>query len=266
LIPIVQNTLLPFAFAGFVIRKAHWRAGAALLLLLFFYPITLSKLALFAPFWLIGVASVSKLFESRTTVVLSILGPVLLGLILLVLFKKSSELYFSTVNIRVLAIPAVALDVYNDFFSRNGLTYFCQISFLKSIVDCPYPDQLPIIMAKVYGLGNFNASLFATEGIASVGPFFAPVSALMCGLIIALGNRFSANLPPRFILISGAILPQVLLNVQLSTVLLTHGLAILFLLWYITPRSIFAQEPLAAPETTLAIDDPNPTDYRLAPA
>jgi hypothetical protein len=49
------STLLPFAFAGFVERKAYWRSGAVLVLLLFFYPITLTKLALFAPIWLVAI-------------------------------------------------------------------------------------------------------------------------------------------------------------------------------------------------------------------
>jgi hypothetical protein len=140
------------------------------------------------------------------------------------------------------------MDVYNDFFSRNDLTYFCQISVLKPIMHCPYQEPLSIIMSKNYGLGNFNASLFATEGIASVGPWFAPVSALLCGLVIALGNRLSAGLPARFILISGAMLPEILLNVPLSTALVTHGMAILFVLWYITPRSVFEQEKQASVE------------------
>jgi hypothetical protein len=52
-------------------------------------------------------------------------------------------------------------------------------------------------------------------------------------------------LPPRFILVSSAMLALVLLNVPLSIVLLTHGAAILFLLWYITPRSIFRQDDQA---------------------
>jgi hypothetical protein len=94
-------------------------------------------------------------------------------------------------------------------------------------------------MQNTYALGNFNASLFATEGIASVGMIFAPLSVFVCGLIIALGNRLSSGLPSRFILISSAILPQLLLNVPFSTVLLTHGLWILFLLWYVMPRTIF---------------------------
>ena len=63
--------------------------------------------------------------------------------------------------------------------------------------------------------------------------------------MIALGNRLSAGLPPGFILISGAILPQVLLNVPLTTVLLTHGAGPLFLLWYLTPRTIFEQGSVA---------------------
>ena len=33
-------------------------------------------------------------------------------------------------------------------------------------------------MERAYELGNFNASLFATEGIASVGHVFAPLAVL----------------------------------------------------------------------------------------
>jgi hypothetical protein len=60
--------------------------------------------------------------------------------------------------------------------------------------------------------------------------------------VIALGNGLSAGLPDRFVLISGAVFPQILLNVPLSTALLTHGLAVLFLLWYFTPRTIFEND------------------------
>jgi hypothetical protein len=135
------------------------------------------------------------------------------------------------------------MDVYGDFFSRHEQTYFCQVSVLKPFVSCPYQDQLSIVMERAYKLGNFNASLFATEGIASVGLLWAPVATFACGLIIALGNCLSAGLPGRFVLVSGAVFPHVLLNVVLSTALLTHGLLLLFLLWYITPRTLFEAAP-----------------------
>ena len=240
-----SNALLPFAFACFVVRENRWRAAAVLLLLLLFYPITLTKLALFAPFWLLFLALLSRFLEARTAVVMSLFAPISAGVILAFLYKSGilpygqMISYFGAVNFRMIAFPSSALDFYNDFFSTHDLTYFCQISFLKQFVDCPYTDPLAIVMANAYHLGNFNASLFATEGIASVGPALAPLSALACGLVIAVGNRLSAGLTPRFILISGAALPQVLLNVPLTIALLTNGAALLFLLWYVTPRTMF---------------------------
>jgi hypothetical protein len=101
-------------------------------------------------------------------------------------------------------------------------------------------------MQKAYDLGNLNASLFATEGLASVGLLFAPIATFGCGLVIALGNRLSAGLPPRFILLSSGVLLPIMLNVPLSIVLNTHGAALLFLLWYITPRGIFEKDSATA--------------------
>jgi hypothetical protein len=98
-------------------------------------------------------------------------------------------------------------------------------------------------MARNYEFGNMNASLFATEGISSVGPKLAPLSAFACGLIIALGNRLSSGLSPTLILLSGGMLSQAFLNVPLTTSLLTNGAALTFLLLYITPRSLFEGEP-----------------------
>ena len=241
LVTMVSSALLPFALAGFMATRAHWRAVAVLALLLFFYPITLNKTTLFAPLWLVGLLALSRFFETRVTVILSLLVPVLAGLVLIALFGSHAAPYFSTVNFRMVAIPSVAIDVYNDFFSRHDLTYFCQISPLKRIMQCPNQDPLSVVMQGNYRLGYFNASLFATEGIASLGVWLAPFAVFACGLVIALGNRLSAGLPPSFILISGAMLPVALLNVPLSTVLVTHGAALLFLLWYITPRTIFEQ-------------------------
>jgi hypothetical protein len=242
LLAMISTALLPFAFAGFVAVRAHWRAAAVLILLLLFYPVTINKTALLTPLWLVGMLALSRIFEARIAVIVSLLAPVVIGLVLFALFGKLAAPYFNTVNFRMIAVPSVALDVYNDFFSRHDLTYFCQISFLKPLMHCPYQEQLAVVLKGEYDLGNFNASLFATEGIASVGTLFAPVAVFVGGLVIALGNRLSAGLPPAFILISGAMLPQTLLNVPLTTVLLTHGAALLFLLWYITPRGIFERD------------------------
>lgn len=236
-IGIITTTLLPFAFACFVARGNIWRAGAVLVLSLLFYPVTLTKFAIFTPVWLVFVAILAKYFRPRTAVILSLLLPMLAGL-LTAIFKVLPTLFY-TVNFRMMIIPSNAFDIYNDFFSRHELTYFCQIGFLKPFVPCAYDEPLSIVMNRTYELGYLNASLLATEGVASVGPMLAPIAAFGCGLVIAFANRLSADLPPNFVLISSAILPQVFLNVPLSTTLLTHGAGLLFLLWYVMPRAMF---------------------------
>lgn len=197
-----------------------------------------------APLWLLYLVVLSELFSIRVAVILSLLVPMSFGVVLFFLSKLSHEpipifkVYIGLVNSRMIAMPSMALDVYNHFFSRNPLTHFCQINALKPFLNCPYKEPLSVLMDRTYWYGAFNASLFATEGIASVGPALAPISALGCGLVIALGNRLSAGLPPRFVLLSTGVLLQIFTNVPLSTTLLTDGAGILFLLWYITPRAI----------------------------
>lgn len=240
LIGITTSALLPFAFACYFERRQYWWAGVPLLLSLLFYQVTLSKLSLFTPAWLVVIALLASILKTRTSVILSLLLPMLAGVLLFLLNLWPD--YFFTVNFRMFGNPSVAMEFYNHYFSGHDLTYFCQIGVLKRLIDCPYDSQLALVINNAYGTGNFNASLFATEGVASVGPALAPVSMFVCGLVFALANRLSQGLPPRFILVSGAILAQVSLNVPLTVMLVTHGAALLFLLWYVTPRSMFEQD------------------------
>ncbi len=243
----VSSTLLPFAFACYWLLGHRWRAALVLVLLLLFYPITLTKSALFTPVWLIVLVVLARLRDMRTSVILSLFLPMLFGRLLTFIsiwpIGDFARFYFNLVNIRMISAASSALDIYNHFFASHPLTWFCQISVLKPLTHCPYQEPLAVVMQNTYGFGNLNASLFATEGVASVGIYLAPLAALVSGLVLALGNRASAGLPPRFVLMSAGVLPQVLLNVPLSVAMLTHGTAILFLLWYVMPRSPFEQEP-----------------------
>lgn len=245
---VTSNVLLPFAFAFFVVDGAKWRAGLCVLLLLMFYLITLSKLSLFAPAWLVILAALSRVFAARTVVALSLLVPILLGILLARLFDldaisyQSFIAYFSVVNFRMIALTSSALDFYNDFFAHHDPTYFCQVNALKSLIDCPYREPLAVVMQNTYGIGYFNASLFATEGIGSVGVVLAPLAAFVCGLVVAIGNTASSRLSSRFVLLSAGMLSQVFLNVSLTIALVTNGAALLMLLWYIAPRDLLGDD------------------------
>lgn len=249
LVGMTSGAVLPFLFAYCVARNAFWRAGAVVVLMLLYYPIAVSKMTFFAPAWLIVLTVLARLFETRVVVVLSLLSPVMAGVLLFTFLGghgpvvRFAGAYQFIVNLRMFAVPSLALDLYNEFFANHELTHFCQISVLKPLIGCPYQDQLGVVMLKYFpDGGTYNASLFGTEGLASVGVLYAPIAVFVCGVVIALGNRASAGLPPSFVLVSGAMLVQNLLNVPLSTVLLTHGGALLFLLWYLTPRESLQTE------------------------
>jgi len=232
--------LLPFAFAWFASERRYLPAALSVILIAAFYPVLLNKTVAFAGVWLPFLFILFSLIEARRATVLSLLLPMLVGLSVLLLSyvglpDKIYALVFGGVNYRMLTFPAWALERYFHFFAHHDLTHFCQIGIVRSLTGCPYEFQLGAELSKHYDMGNLNGSLFATEGVASVGPIFAPLSALVCGLILSIGNSVSAHLPKRFVATSAGVAVQVLVNVPLSASLLSNGLLLLFLLWYVTP-------------------------------
>jgi hypothetical protein len=142
---------------------------------------------------------------------------------------------FGYVNERMFAIPSIAIDYYADFFSINPRTYFCKINIVRLMEGCPYSDQPGVVFAGRYGVGNLSASLFATEGITSVGLVWSPIAMFLCGVVLSVGNSCSRHLPAPMMATSSDPAFQALLNVRLSTALLTNGVLLLLLLWYICP-------------------------------
>jgi hypothetical protein len=237
------GALLPFAFAWFATQRRYVLAALSIVLIAALYPVLLNKTVAFAAFWLPFLFLVFSLFEPRRAAVFSLLIPMIIGLIVAELTLqfglpgKIKDLVFGGANYRMMAFPAIALDRYFDFFASHDLTHFCQIGIIRSFTGCPYQIQLGVEMEQHYHMGNLNGSLFATEGVASVGPILAPLSALACGLILSLGNSVSAHLPKRLVATSAGVAIQVLMNVPLSTSLLSNGLLLLFLVWYVTPAT-----------------------------
>jgi hypothetical protein len=243
-IGILDGALLPFAFACALSRK-RWLVlallcGAALLL----YATAFTKLSLLVPFYLIFIAALTRFFEARSVVIISLLIPVTVGLIARAFNSEITNAVFGFLLLRLVAIPSISLEHYYVFFADHPFTHFCQITLVRRFVDCPY-QELGVALSNWFGLGNQNASLFATEGVASVGPTLAPLVAFFCGAVIAVGNTVSAGLPKQFILVSACMMPQILRDVPLSITFLSHGMGLLFALWYLTPRDYFDRQPRA---------------------
>jgi len=93
------------------------------------------------------------------------------------------------------------------------------------LLACPYREPLSIVHYNgIRDRGNFNASLFATEGVASVGPTFAPVTAFACGPRHSPGQPDTAGWRRVLFWFSGgAFFRRPLMNIPFTTVLLSYG-------------------------------------------
>jgi hypothetical protein len=241
------GAVLPFAFAYFAWHRRYALAAVAVLLICCSYPILLNKSVLFGGFWLLYLFVLFRLFEPKRAAVYSLVILMLPGIVayhLIVFGFVSPEgtigqvlrFVLGSVNVRLFGYPSLAMSQYSDFFAHHPLTHFCQIGFVRAMVGCPYPYQLGAALAEAYNMGSMNGSLFATEGIASVGQWWAPLSALVCGLIVSLGNSASQHLPaPVLAASAGFAVQQTLLNAPLSVSLLSNGLLVLWLLWAVSP-------------------------------
>ncbi len=249
LIGNVIGALIPFAFACFLLQQRWVMVAAVCAVSLLYYPITLSKMPLLVPAFLCLIALASRWLPARSSVIVSLLAPLCIALAPVVgrdwneVGRLGTEV-FSVLSFRFLAVPAVNLDHYYAFFAVHPQTWFCQIGLLKPFMACPYGKQLGLVLADAYDLGNLNGSMFATEGVASVGLLYAPLMAALCGILIGLGNVASAGLPPRFVLISGAIIAVALRDVPLSVMILTNGYGLLLLLWLFAPECARARSPV----------------------
>ncbi|WP_407151067.1 hypothetical protein [Bradyrhizobium sp. ORS 86] len=242
---IVISGILPYLFAWFASGRQPIAAFLVLVLTAAYYPIAVNKTVLLLPLWLPIVFLLYARLNPRLATILSLLIPMVIGLTqyeLVRLYSPNDPYYlFGVFNLRMISVPALAIDHYANFFHDHALTNFCQISLVRALMGCRYGELGPV-MAQVYRAGNFNASFLATEGIASVGLQWTPVAALICGTILSIGSLASRHLSPPFIAASSAAAAEVLVNVPLSTAMVSNGLALLFLLWWLTPPTPLVRE------------------------
>jgi hypothetical protein len=241
------GAVLPFAFAYFAWQRRYLPAAVAVLLIWCSYPVLLNKSVVFGVVWLLYLFVLFRLVEPKRAAVVALLIPMVPGIIAYYLIEADwiasqgrlglgLRFLIGNINIRMFGYPSLAMNQYSDFFAHHPLTHFCQIRTIRAMIGCPYPLQIGDAMAEAYNMGSMNGSLFVTEGIASVGPIWAPLSALVCGLILSLGNSVSSRLSaPVLATSAGLAVAQSLLNVPLSVSLLSNGLLVLWLLWAVSP-------------------------------
>lgn len=133
--------------------------------------------------------------------------------------------------------------VYYDYFTQNGLTYYSHIGVVNNLTGAyPYGKySLGQTIGIEYSgseLANYNANFWASDGFAALGLVGIPVVTVAVLAMFYIINRISSRYSAHFVALwlSGFWLG--LLNLPLTTALVSAGGALtLMLLWFTAQRA-----------------------------
>ncbi|MBI1944977.1 MAG: hypothetical protein HYS27_04730 [Deltaproteobacteria bacterium] len=247
---------LPYAFVPYLL--ARWlldrtRTGSlaiALVGCLLMYASTGSKAALLLPLILIGLNAV---LTSRWDAASAILGSLTVVVVLIVaLFPDEGALMWikSILLMRIFATSGWTFATYYDYFENNGYTYYTHIGPINAVTGAyPYGEYS---MGQLIGVEyngtdevNYNAGFWASDGVGALGLAGLPLVTVALCLVLWTINRFASGYSSRFVTLWLCGFWLALLNVPLTTALLSGGgLLVLFGLWA-------ARGPPPPPQETL---------------
>lgn len=235
----------PYVFAGLIASLfLYMSTGAKSAILLL--PITLGLS------WLWGAG---RDFLSR------LLGAMILLIFTLILFFPDDGLGMwakSIILLRALGSNGWVASRYLEYFTVEGFTYFSHVGPINALTGMyPYGD---LSLGQVIGLAysgsteaNFNASFWASDGFASFGPVGILVVTPVIGFILYVINRTMASLDPKFAVLWMSGFFIALLNVPITTALLSGGgLIILGTAWWLSNKQYKrrTRKPLASIKVT----------------
>jgi hypothetical protein len=224
---------------GIVHRKwAHLAAGFAASFLM--YAATGAKAAILLLPITLGL---NWLLKSGRDFLPRLLGTMVIAIVVLVVLLPDAGLGMwikSIVFVRILGSSGWTASKYLEHFGTEGLTYYSHIGPINALTGA-YPFG-NLSLGQIIGLAysgsteaNFNASFWASDGFAALGPVGVLVITPVIAGVLYLVNRSTSHLDSRFAVLWMGGFFIALLNVPLSTALLSGGGLIVFLLaWGLT--------------------------------
>lgn len=233
---------LPFFYAKAFITKNLKEFFFGAFGSLMIYMTNGAKMAILLGIMIFGVYVLISSGKQYLNKVLTILISFIL-IILLAIPNTGFWVFFkSIVLVRVLAVGGWTISTYYEYFTANDFTYFTHIGPIQSLLGSyPYGEYS---LGQVIGIeysgsatANFNASFWASDGIAALGLIGIPVITIVVCILFYIINRSSRVLHYQFITIwlSGFWFAST--NLPLSVALLSGGgIVVLFLLWTLSKR------------------------------
>lgn len=217
-------------FISYYLLKKNWLLVIlGIIAQIIFYGFSTHKSVLFSLFLVFGIWFWFK--KSNKAYVF----PLVLNFILilsLLLFIFTDYLIISSMLIRrVFYVPAYLTYQYFEFFSENHFIYWSN-SFLSSIFDYPYDLSVPKTIGQYLGNNSSANNGYVSMGYAHFGYLGIFIYTILFALIIRFFDLATKKIGFLWLSLAISISPlrDALISSDLTTTLLTHGLAVIILL------------------------------------
>lgn len=227
--------LSPFLLAYGLTKRKFFISMIAVAGFIIMYMITAERTVFLLPVAIFGIYKiVRRRAYTINHVSVLVLGFSILTLLIALLWSSVGILdklgfYFLT---RLLAYPGVFVAQYYDLYSNLGYTYWSHVSGISSMVSAPslidYDRKWPmlgrILAERMFHVeSNSNASIFATDGAASLGPLGVIVISILLSIWLIMLDRVSRKWDRRFVLPLFLPIAFALVNVSFFTMLTSFG-------------------------------------------
>lgn len=223
---------IPILLTAAIIQRRLGLCVFSILGLLIVYSINAAKIVFVIAFILIAI---NALFSIRLAVrpgrlLLIPLIPTLAILVLVYLiemdFSPTLNFFVSQILMRAIAIQAVMLSIYAEFFELNLLTYWSHVTGISSIVQYPYTQPLGIEIG-IYIVGgdgfNANSGFWATDGLGAFGKAGILIASFIVSLLLVLINMIGARTDLRFLCVALTPFCLAVANTSFFTAFVTGG-------------------------------------------
>lgn len=229
---------LPFYLARGILRGAIGDVGIGLLGCVLIYMATGAKAAILMPF---VVYALHKMIGSERNFLLRLMLAVMIAVFVAVaLLPDEGALMWgkSILLSRILGTGGWTISKYYEYFSTNGFTFYTHIGPINALTDAyPYGEYQ---LGQVIGLhysgsaeANFNANFWASDGFAALGIWGVPVVTMCLAGVFYVINRVASGHSARFVVLWLSGFWLAMLNIPLTTALLSGGGGLtLLLLWW----------------------------------
>jgi len=152
----------------------------------------------------------------------------------------------ANIVLRIFGSNGLLMACYQDFFSNHPLTYYSSVTGVNWFVHYPYehPIGIEISLATMGAEGlnnNQNAGFWATDGLAAMGLPGIVLISLFVGVVFYGLDCISLPHKAPVIALFLSQYALILINVSFFTSLVTGGLVLLVVLFYLMPRGVYCR-------------------------